>query len=42
MSVIDKIKSCKTMRELDELRIEVIVAAQNGEMDIADGQKDIA
>lgn len=31
MSVIDKIKSCKTMRELDELRIEVIVAAQNGE-----------
>ena len=39
MSVIDKIKSCKTMRELDELRI---VAAQNGEMDIADGQKDIA
>lgn len=31
MSVINKIKKCKTMRELDELRIEIIRAAENGE-----------
>lgn len=31
MGLIDKIKNCQTMRELDELRIEIIRAAENGE-----------
>lgn len=31
MELIDKIKNCQTMRELDELRIEIIRAAENGE-----------
>lgn len=30
MNLIDKIKNCQTMRELDELRIEIIRAADNG------------
>lgn len=38
MKIIDKIKSCQTMRELDELRIEIIKAAENGE-DFAEMQK---
>lgn len=31
MELIDKIKNCQTMRELDELRIEILRAAENGE-----------
>lgn len=31
MELIDKIKNCQTMRELDELRIEIIRVAENGE-----------
>lgn len=31
MELIDKIKNCQTMRELDELRIEIVRAAENGE-----------
>lgn len=30
MNLIDKIKNCQTMRELDELRIEIIRAADKG------------
>ncbi len=30
MELIEKIKNCQTMRELDELRIEIIRAANNG------------
>lgn len=30
MELINKIKNCQTMRELDELRIEIISAAENG------------
>lgn len=38
MELIDKIKNCQTMHELDELRIEIIRAAENGE-DFNDLQK---
>lgn len=31
MDLIDKIKNCQTMRELDELRIDIVRAAKNGE-----------
>lgn len=31
MGMIDKIKACQTMRELDELRIDIIHAAEAGE-----------
>lgn len=31
MSMIDKINGCQTMRELDELRIDIIRAAEAGE-----------
>lgn len=31
MELMDKIKNCQTMRELDELRIEIVRAAENGE-----------
>lgn len=30
MELMDKIKNCQTMRELDELRIDIIKAAKNG------------
>lgn len=30
MELIDKIKNCQTMRELDELRIEIIKEAEKG------------
>lgn len=30
MMLIDKIRNCQTMRELDELRIEIIREAENG------------
>lgn len=30
MNLIEKIKNCQTMRELDELRIDIIRAADNG------------
>lgn len=30
MELMDKIKNCQTMRELDELRIDIIKAAENG------------
>lgn len=30
MELIQRIKACETMRELDELRIEIIKEAQNG------------
>ena len=30
MELIERIKNCQTMRELDELRIEIISAADNG------------
>lgn len=30
MNLIEKIKNCQTMRELDELRIEIIKAADKG------------
>lgn len=30
MKFINKIKNCQTMRELDELRIEIIREAENG------------
>nr|DAH23224.1 MAG TPA: ATP-dependent DNA helicase [Caudoviricetes sp.] len=29
--MITKINNCQTMRELDELRIDIIKAAENGE-----------
>ena len=31
MGMIDNIKACQTMRELDELRIDIIHAAEAGE-----------
>lgn len=31
MEMIDKINACRTMRELDELRIDIIHAAEAGE-----------
>lgn len=31
MELIDKIKKCQTMRELAELRVEIVHAAENGE-----------
>lgn len=31
MGMIEKIKACQTMRELDELRIDIIHAAEAGE-----------
>lgn len=31
MELIDKIKNCQTMRELDELRIEIVRATESGE-----------
>lgn len=31
MELIDKIKNCQALRELDELRIEIVRAAENGE-----------
>lgn len=31
MGMIDKINSCQTMRELDELRVDIIRAAEAGE-----------
>lgn len=36
--MIEKILSCQTMRELDELRIEIIKAAENGK-DFVEMQK---
>lgn len=36
--MIEKIMNCQTMRELDELRIEIIKSAENGE-DFAEMQK---
>lgn len=30
MDLNDKIKKCQTLRELDELRIEIMRAAENG------------
>lgn len=31
MGMIDKINSCQTMRELDELRVDIICVAEAGE-----------
>lgn len=31
MEILEKIKNCQTMRELDELRIDIIRAAEKGE-----------
>ncbi|SET71375.1 hypothetical protein [Enterocloster clostridioformis] len=30
MDLLEKIKVCQTMRELDELRIDIVIAVQNG------------
>lgn len=30
-TLLDRIKGCQTMRELDEMRIDIIKAADNGE-----------
>ena len=39
MEIIEKIKACATMRELDELRIEIIRESEAGNCDFTEAQK---
>lgn len=39
VNIFDRIKSCQTMRELDELRIDVVHAMESGEFDFNELQK---
>ena len=39
VNIFDRIKNCQTMRELDELRIDVVHAMESGEFDFNDLQK---
>lgn len=38
-NIFEKIKDCSTMRELDELRIDVVHAMDSGEFDFNELQK---
>jgi len=39
MEIIEKIKACRTMRELDELRIDIIRESEAGNCNFTEAQK---